>query len=58
VRRAFDETAAYATGGTYVNALAEGQSITDAYSAGILARLVEVKRQYDPDGVFSANGIA
>ena len=58
VRRVFGETAPYATGGTYVNSLSADQSIADAYSGDILARLVEVKRRYDPDGVFSANGIA
>jgi FAD/FMN-containing dehydrogenase len=57
VRRVFDETAPYATGGTYVNALHGEQSIADAYGGDILPRLVEVKRRYDPDGVFSANGI-
>jgi FAD/FMN-containing dehydrogenase len=58
VRRVFDETAPYATGGTYVNSLNAEQSIADAYSGDILERLVDVKRRYDPDGVFSANGIA
>ena len=57
VRRGFAETAAYATGGTYVNALEADQSIADAYSGEVLSRLVDVKRRYDPDGVFSANGI-
>ena len=57
VRRAFDRTAPFATGGTYVNALAGEQSIADAYGAGILVRLIEAKRRYDPDGVFSGNGI-
>jgi FAD/FMN-containing dehydrogenase len=57
VRRAFDATAPHATGGTYVNALEPEQSIADAYGGDVLARLVEVKRRYDPDGAFSANGI-
>jgi FAD/FMN-containing dehydrogenase len=57
VRRVFEETAPYATGGTYINSLTSEQPIADAYGGDILARLVEVKRRYDPDGVFSANGI-
>jgi FAD/FMN-containing dehydrogenase len=57
VRRVFDETAPYATGGTYVNSLDGDQPIADAYDADILATLVDVKRRYDPDAVFSANGI-
>jgi FAD/FMN-containing dehydrogenase len=44
--------------GTYVNALEADASIADAYEGDILARLVDVKRRYDPEGVFSANGIA
>ncbi len=57
VRRLFDETAPHATGGTYVNSLSAEQSVADAFDADILARLVEVKRRYDPDGVFAGNGI-
>jgi FAD/FMN-containing dehydrogenase len=57
VRRAVDATARFATGGTYVNALEEGGAIGRAYEHGVLARLAEVKRRYDPDGAFSAVGI-
>jgi hypothetical protein len=57
VRRAFDATAPFSTGGTYVNALHADRPVDDAFSADILARLVAVKRRYDPDGVFDANGI-
>jgi FAD/FMN-containing dehydrogenase len=57
VRRTYDEVAPYSTGGTYVNALDDGRPVEDAYSGEVLARLVEVKRRYDPDGAFSANGI-
>jgi len=57
VRRVHDETAPHATGGTYINSLAADASIAEAYDDEILARLVAVKRQYDPDGVFSAIGI-
>ena len=57
VRRVFDDTARYATGGTYVNALDLDRPVQDAYGEDVLARLVEVKRRYDPDGVFSGNGI-
>ncbi|HKP90934.1 MAG TPA: FAD-binding oxidoreductase [Thermoleophilaceae bacterium] len=58
VRAAFDATAPYATGGTYVNALEAGGSIGDAYRADVLRRLRSVKRRYDPDGAFAGNGIA
>jgi FAD/FMN-containing dehydrogenase len=57
VRRVSDETAPYGTGGTYVNALAPDEPVSDAYSHDILVRLLEVKRRYDPDGFFTANGI-
>jgi FAD/FMN-containing dehydrogenase len=57
VRRMFADTAKYATGGTYVNALADGSPIRDAYAADTFARLLAVKHRYDPDGVFSGNGI-
>jgi len=57
VRRVSAEIAPLVAPGTYVNALEDGASIADAYRAGVLARLVEVKRRYDPDGVFAGNGI-
>jgi FAD/FMN-containing dehydrogenase len=41
----------------YVNALDSGRPVRDAYAAGIWERLVEIKRRYDPDGVFAGNGI-
>jgi FAD/FMN-containing dehydrogenase len=41
----------------YVNALDADRSVRDAYSDDVWRRLVEVKRRYDPDGVFSGNGI-
>jgi FAD/FMN-containing dehydrogenase len=58
VRRLWSETAPYATGGTYVNALEAGRPVGEAYDDAILDRLVAVKRRYDPDGVFRGNGIA
>jgi berberine-like enzyme len=58
VRRTHDGLAPHATGGTYVNALEPAQPIADAYEAPVLDRLVAVKRRYDPDGVFSGNGIS
>jgi FAD/FMN-containing dehydrogenase len=58
VRRLYDATARYATGGTYVNALASDEPVGEAYAGDVLQRLVEVKRRYDPDGAFSGNGIA
>jgi FAD/FMN-containing dehydrogenase len=57
VRRVYDDIAPYATGGTYVNALEAGRSVREAYADEIWDRLVAAKRRYDPDGVFSGNGI-
>jgi FAD/FMN-containing dehydrogenase len=57
VRRVFDDTAPFATGGVYVNALNPERSVRDAYADEIWERLVAVKRRYDPDGVFDGNGI-
>jgi FAD/FMN-containing dehydrogenase len=51
------DTAPFASGGVYVNALDAGGSVREAYADGIWERLVAVKRRYDPDGVFAANGI-
>ena len=58
VRESHNALAPHATGGTYVNALEPAQPIAAAYERPILDRLVSVKRRYDPDGVFSGNGIA
>jgi FAD/FMN-containing dehydrogenase len=57
VRRLWDHTAPYAREGVYVNALDSGRPVREAYADGIWERLVEVKRRYDPDGVFAGNGI-
>ena len=57
VRRVWDETAPFATGGVYVNALNSERSVRDAYADEIWERLVAVKQRYDPDGVFAGNGI-
>jgi len=57
VRSVFDATAPFASAGVYVNALDEGRPVRDAYGDEIWARLVDVKRRYDPDGVFDAHGI-
>jgi FAD/FMN-containing dehydrogenase len=58
VRRLWDHTAPYAREGVYVNALDSGRPVREAYADGIWERLVEVKRRYDPDGVFAGNGIS
>jgi FAD/FMN-containing dehydrogenase len=57
VRRLWDDTAGFAREGVYVNALDNGRSVRDAYADEIWERLVEIKRRYDPDGVFAGNGI-
>ena len=57
VREVWEETAPFATGGVYVNALNSERSVRDAYADEIWERLVAVKRVYDPDGVFDGNGI-
>jgi FAD/FMN-containing dehydrogenase len=57
VRRVWSDIAPHATGGTYVNALDAGRSIREAYAEEVYARLVAVKRRYDPDGVMRGNGI-
>jgi FAD/FMN-containing dehydrogenase len=57
VRAAHAATAPYASGGTYVNALAADESVGAAYAPGVLARLAEVKHRYDPEGVLRSAGI-
>jgi hypothetical protein len=57
VRRLWDDTARFATGGVYVNALDADRSIRDAYTDELWDRLVAVKHRYDPEGVFAGNGI-
>jgi FAD/FMN-containing dehydrogenase len=57
VRRVWDDTAPFASGGVYVNALNAERSVRDAYAGEVWERLVAVKRRYDPDGVFDGNGI-
>jgi FAD/FMN-containing dehydrogenase len=57
VREAWEDTAGFATGGVYVNALNPERSVREAYADEVWERLVTVKRRYDPDGVFSGNGI-
>jgi berberine-like enzyme len=42
--------------GTYVNVIADaGADVGRAYHAAQLARLADLKRQYDPDNVFHLN---
>jgi FAD/FMN-containing dehydrogenase len=57
VRRVWDETAPFAGRGVYVNALNAERPVRDAYADDIWARLLAVKRRYDPDGLLDANGI-
>jgi FAD/FMN-containing dehydrogenase len=44
---------ALATGGSFVNGLTDPDRTDTAYSAESYARLREIKRAYDPDGVFT-----
>jgi FAD/FMN-containing dehydrogenase len=57
VRRVWDDTAPFARGGVYVNALNSERPVRDAYADDIWDRLIGIKRRYDPDGAFDANGI-
>jgi FAD/FMN-containing dehydrogenase len=57
VRRLWEDTAPFAAGGVYVNALNAERTVRDAYADGVWQRLVAVKHRYDPDGVFDGNGI-
>jgi hypothetical protein len=57
VRRVWEDTAPFADGGVYVNALNPERPVREAYADEVWDRLIEVKRRYDPDGAFDANGI-
>jgi len=57
VAETWERTAPFAAEGVYVNALDAGRPARDAYAAEVWKRLVRVKRRYDPEGVFSGNGI-
>ena len=57
VRRTWDATRAFATDGVYVNALGADTPVKQAYADDVWQRLVEIKRRYDPHGVFAGNGI-
>ena len=57
VRGVWEDTAPFAAGGVYVNALEAGQPVRDAYAEPVWERLVAIKRRYDPDGRFRGNGI-
>jgi FAD/FMN-containing dehydrogenase len=57
VRDVWDDTARFAAAGVYVNALDAEQPVRDAYADKVWDRLVAIKRRYDPEGAFDANGI-
>jgi FAD/FMN-containing dehydrogenase len=57
VRELWEDTAPFATGGVYVNALNAERSVHEAYADEVWDRLVAVKRRYDPDGALDAHGI-
>ncbi len=44
---------ALATGGSFLNGLTDPARVDTVYSAADHARLREIKRAYDPDGVFT-----
>jgi FAD/FMN-containing dehydrogenase len=56
-RKAFDALSAFSTGGAYINFLGQegGERVKAAYGAAKYARLVELKRKYDPANLFSLN---
>jgi FAD/FMN-containing dehydrogenase len=55
-REVGNELREHATGGAYVNYMAEeGEDAVKATYEANLARLIEVKRKYDPDNFFSSN---
>ena len=45
----------FATGGVYLNFMADEDRVEAGYGAGKYQRLVELKRKYDPDNVFRFN---
>lgn len=54
-RKFFDATKPFATGGSYVNFVSEGDdSIESSYGENI-RRLSEVKAKYDPDNMLQVN---
>jgi FAD/FMN-containing dehydrogenase len=57
VKRWYDALAAHATGGVYVNFIADvgDDQVLAAYGAAKLQRLATVKAAYDPDNVFRVN---
>ena len=57
VRRVWNDTAPFAAGGVYVNALDAERPVREAYAGEVWDRLLAVKRRYDPDGAFDGNGI-
>jgi FAD/FMN-containing dehydrogenase len=57
VRGAWKAVQPYSTGGVYVNYMDhdESERIGDAYGSTHYARLVELKKRYDPDNLFRLN---
>ena len=45
----------FATGGVYLNFMADEDRVQAGYGANKYQRLVELKRKYDPDNVFRFN---
>jgi hypothetical protein len=50
-----DRLRPYATGGAFLNFLADPEKTATAYTPEDYRRLANVKRAYDPDNVFGAN---
>ena len=54
-REFFNATAPFATGGVYVNFVSEGEDRVQAAYGSNYDRLGRLKRQFDPDNLFSVN---
>ena len=51
----FDASAPYATGGVYVNFVPDGDAVVAQAYGPNYDRLVQIKREYDPNNLFRLN---
>jgi len=56
-RGLWQDTRPFGRPGVYLNALDASRPVRDAFADQVWERLRQVKRRYDPDGVFDAHGI-